>query len=242
MARNVTLAQLRADVSDQADKVIGSSARHVPTMVNRLINQSINRFRERLSSEGAQHYLVSTTGSLTAGATSPWPFGELDLTAVSPSIVRVYGVDITVNGESRTLDHVPFNARCDYGGGNTTGVPTAWANYNTAKLAILPPPDSTYTYVVWYLPVATDLSADSDTFDGIAGWEEYIKWDVVANLATRDTDTVAKQLIENDKAQIWQDILRNATRVTSAGGAVVGRDSMGRRRYYSKRYREYPPA
>ena len=235
MARNVTLGQLKGDIAAQADVVIGTSARYVPSLITRLINQSINRFREKLSNEGAQHFLTSTNGNLTAGATSPWSFGSLDLSAASPAVVRVYSVELNVNSEIRTLDHVPFAARNDYGGPSSTGVPCAWANYKTDKLALMPAPDSTYAYIAWYLPVATDLSADSSTFDGVSGWEDYVTWDVVSRLATKDADTVAFQLIEANKVSIWSDILRNATRVTSAGGAVVGRDTFFSRRMNAHR-------
>lgn len=229
MSRNVTLAQLRADISGQADVVVGTSGRYVPTFINRLINQSINRFRERLSGEGAQHFLTSATGTLTAGATSPYSFGSLDLSAASPGIVRIYGVELNINGQMRTMTHVPFSDHNNYGGPGTTGIPCAWANYTTTKIALMPAPASGYTYVVWYLPVATDLSADSSTFDGVSGWEDYVTWDVISRLATKDTDAVAFQLIEANKTNIWADILRNATRVTSAGGAVTGRDSLALR-------------
>lgn len=228
MARNVTLGQLRSDIRQQAD-AISSTSRHPDTALNRLINQAIQRFRERLCAEGASHYLTSTTGSLAVGATSPYPFGTLDLSAVSPSVVRTAYVDVTVNGEIHALLHVPFSARNDYGGPTRKKIPQAWAHYGTRKLAILPPSDSAYVYVVWYLPVLADLANDADTYDGVAGWEDYVTWDVVTRLTVRDTDPAKYQLAVDYGSRLWADILNMASRVTNAGGAVIGRDTMGQR-------------
>lgn len=226
MSRNVTLAQLRADIKNQADTA-GADTRHVASLYTRYINQSIQRFREKLSLEGCQHFLTSASGTLTAGATSPYPFYALDLSGVSPSLVRTYAVDIQVNGRLKTLIHVPFSERSNFGGPATTGEPVAWANYQTAKVAIMPAPGQSYTYLAWYLPVLADLTTDASTFDGVAGWEDYIKWDVVCQLLVRDKYPQAYQLAQNTKAEVWSDILRAATRVSQAGGAVVGRDSFG---------------
>jgi hypothetical protein len=228
VARNVTLSQLRTDIADQADitGAVGASSRYTPTQLNRIINQSIQRFREKISNEGATRYLVSTSSTLGTGATSPYPFYVLDLSAVSPSIVRTYGLDITVNDVTRTLKHVPFTRRGEYGGANYTGVPEAWAHYQGNKLAIFPPSDAAYTYVCWYLPVLADLSADGDTFDGVSGWEDFIVWDCVCRLIVKDQYPAAFQMATGERATVWTDIVKQATRVSSEGGAFTGRDTM----------------
>jgi hypothetical protein len=229
LARNVTLSQLRTDIADQADitGAVGASSRYTPTQLNRLINQSLQRFREKISNEGATRYLTSATGSLAVGATSPYPFYVLDLSAASPSIVRTYGLDITVNNVTRTLKHVSFKKRGEYGGPNYTGIPEAWAHYVGNKLAIFPPSSGTYVYVCWYLPVLADLSADGDTFDGVAGWEDFIVWDCVCRLIIKDQYPQAYQMATAERAQVWADIIRQATRVSDEGGAFVGRDTLG---------------
>lgn len=229
MARNVTLSQLRTDIAAQADitGAVGASSRYTPTVLTRYINQAIQRFRSRISNEGFQHYLVSTSSTLSVGATSPYPFYVLDLSAVSPAVVSIHGIDITVNGVTRTLKHVPFNTRSDYGGARSTGIPEAWANYQTAKVAILPPSQQAFTYVAWYLPVLADLSADGDTFDGVAGWEEFITWAVVVRLIIQDQYPQAYQMAVAERDGVWREIIKQATRVAHAGGGVTGRDTLG---------------
>jgi len=229
VSRNVTLLQLRTDIATQAD-IVGGTARYTTATLNRFINQSIQRFREKLSTEGATHFLTNTAGTLTAGATSPFPFGVLDLSAVTPSVVRSFGIDVKLSsGIVIALSHSPFQSRTDFGGPIVTGEPIAWAHFNTRKLAIMPAPSQAYPYNVWYLPVLADLTADGDTWDGVAGWEDFIAWDVVCRLIIRDQYVTAYQIATGYRQELWADILRNATRVSSAGGAALGRDSMGER-------------
>jgi len=235
--RTVTLAQLRQDISNQAD-IAGLTTRHGATLLNRLANQSIQRFREKLSNEGARHFLTVATGTMQAGTTSGFPFYQLNAGALASGIVRIFGVDVkTQGGAWKRLEHTTFEDRTTYGGGHpaSIGEPRVWAEYQTTVLAIMPPPDRSYDYVVWYLPVLNDLQSDSATFDGVSGWEDFVTWDVVCRIIVRDQNPEAYTMAVTYKNEIWTDILRNATRVTGAGGAVVGRDSMGAKGHYRRR-------
>ncbi len=238
MSRNVSLLQLRNDIAAQCDFSISATGRYPSSILNRLINQSIQRFRERISNEGITHFLVSASGTLAAGTTSPYAFQTLDLSALSPSLVRTYGVDITVAGVVRSLAHRSFMERNEFTSSPTmTNQPMAWAHFQTRSIAIMPGPDTSYPYTVWYLPVLADLAADGDTFDGVAGWEIYVLWDCVCQLIARDQYAAAYQqaILERDKA--WEDIVRSATKVSAAGGAVVGRDTMGQAGLFGLRQR-----
>ena len=147
MSRNVTLSQLRTDVAAQCDFSIGTAGRYTPTLLNRIINQSIQRFRERISNEGMTHFLVPASGTMPAGATSSYAFQTLDLSALNPSMVRSFGVDIAIGGVVRTLAHRPFTERNEYTLGPTmTGTPIAWAHFQTRSIAIMPAPDAPYPY------------------------------------------------------------------------------------------------
>ena len=229
MGRTVALSVLRSDVRFKAD-VGGATVRHTDAQLNRLINQSIQMFRERISDEGSTHYLVASSGTLTEGTTSPYPFFVLDLSALSPALVRTYGIDVTFDGgRVETLSHVPFEDRAKYGTTQEGGRPFAWAHFRTDQVAILPAPNGSYPYTVWYLPKFTDLSADGDTFDGVAGWEEWVVWDVVCQVIARDQFPQAFAIAEARRAEIEQRVIRGATKVSQAGGAHVGRDSFGRK-------------
>ena len=228
MGATLYLSQLRADISLQAD-IAGATDRHSATLLSRLINQSNKHLRRRLSIDGAQHYLVSTDGTLGTGTTSPYPFYVLDLAAVAPRIVRCFGVHITVQSEVIPLNQVPFTSITDYGGTQTSGVPRAWAALNTAKLAILPAAGSAYPYVVWYLPAVAEVAADSDVLSFVEGGDEFIVWDCVARLIVRDQYPQAFQMAVQMRDEKYSEVLSNATKVTGAGGMFIGRDVLAER-------------
>lgn len=238
MSRTVTLAQLKTDIAYQADIVIGSTGRYQASNITRLVNQSIQRFRDRITQGGIEHYLVSYDSTLTYGATSPYPFLMLDLSAVSPSIRTVYGFDVTIDGFTQTLQMRPFTQRDE--SDNIPARPRYWSQVRDGQIAVFPPPDFDYAYSVWYLPVLADLVSDSDTFDGVAGWEDYVVWDTVCRLIQRDAYPTAYQMAESERDGAWADILRVASTVSAAGPTVVGRDSLARTRQV-RRDRDFWP-
>lgn len=232
MARTRSLTNLLADVRFQSD-VQGFSLRHDDTNLTRLINQSIQDFRDKVSSEGIQHYLTSATGTMTAGVTSGYPFKILDCSAFSPNVVRVFGVDVQLTDTRwQPLRAVDFVERANYqwpGGIAGGNVPEAFANMTTYTLAIMPAPGRTITYRVWYLPLLTDLATGSDTFDGITGFEQWLVWDVCAKVVTRDQNPQGYSLITTERDRAWADVLRGSSKVNAAGGALKRMDTMGRR-------------
>lgn len=218
MSRTRTLTELISDIRTQSNTQ-GVTVRHTDADITRAINQSIQRHRREVSQEGITNYLSAYSSTLTAGATSPHAFGVLDLSSgPSPALVRLYGLDITVDGVARTLKSVSFSERNDYG--SQADVPEAWAPMTTYKVAILPAPASTYTYVAHYLGKLTDLSAGADTFDGIEGAEDVIVWDVCVRLVARDQYPNAYGMFKAEFASAQQSVLATAKQV---GKGVVHR-------------------
>jgi len=227
VSRTVALSVLIADVRFKADAG-GASVRHTDVQITRLINQSIQMFRERISDDGSQHYLVPYSGTLGIGPTSPFAFYQLDLSSgPSPSLVRTYGLDVTIDGQVCKLEHVPFESRNDYGTVPGGSRPIAWFHIRTDQVGIVPASSGAYPFTVWYLPKFTDLAAAGDTFEGVAGWEEWVVWDVVCQVIARDQFPQAFEIAERRRAEVEQRVIRGATKVTQAGGAHVGRDSFG---------------
>lgn len=232
MARNVTLAQLKTDIGYQADVVLGASGRYTPAMVTRFINQSIQRFRERVSSEGINRYLVSYSTVTSSGPTGTFPFQIVDLSAITPRIVRVFGIDVQYQNVWHTLTHRPFAERARYSGLPTaTNFPVSWCQMQTDQVALLPSPDNEYNLKAWYLPLLADLVDDSDVFDGVAGWEEYIVWDVVCRLLNRDQYLEAYKMAAQHRDEVWADVMRGASVVSWMGPTIRGRDTLLEHRY-----------
>jgi hypothetical protein len=197
VARTRSLTDLIADLRSLAD-IEGATLRHTDLRLTRELNQSIQRFREWATEEGFGLYLTPYTVNLTTGATSPYVWREVDLSALNPQVAHVQGVECIANGVAYDLDKVPFESRNEYM--QQVGQPAAWIQYGDT-IGILPPPESTYPITVWYLGVFVDLVAGSDTFDGMVGWEEWVRWNTLIMLLTRDQ---YPQLIDNAVARTEQ--------------------------------------
>lgn len=238
MARTRTLLQLRTSVRDQAD-LQSLTSRHTDSMLNAFINSEIQALRSDVSAVGITHFLTSSSGTLTAGVSTGFPYRLLDLTALSPSLVRVFGLDIQLTNQRwQTLRAVDFSERTQYqpelGSTSAGTVPEAWANVTTETLAILPAPGYAVPYRVFYLPVLADLSSDSDTFNGVEGWEDRVIVGTCLRCISRDQHAEPYQILTAEYARHWQRILQNCSKVSAAGAVFRRVDTMGRRRRFTR--------
>jgi hypothetical protein len=236
VARTRTLEELREDVLWQSDNE-GNTARVTPERLNRAINQSIQEFREAVSDAGHPYYLRESTGTLTIGATSPFPFGAITISALSPALLRPYGFDIQVGDDWVTVDPGDFAERNDgqrlgWISGPRTGQPLKFFLFNETQLAYTPAADRAYPYILYYLPVGADLANDDDTFDGLAGWEEWVTYNAVAKLAIRDNHAEHLALVAAERQRLLEGILRRAPHRQRAGATtktdVRGRSAVAR--------------
>ncbi len=237
MARTRTLLQLRTSVRNQAD-LQALTLRHPDAQLTEFINSEIQALRSDVSAVGINHFLTSASGNLTAGVSTGFPYRLLDLTAVSPSLARVFGLDVQLtNTRWQTLRSVDFSERTQFqpelGSTSAGTLPEAWANITTETLAILPAPGYAVPYRVWYLPVLADLVADADTFNGVEGWEDRVIAGTCLRCISRDQHAEAYQLLTAEYARYWERILKNCSRVSAAGAVFVRRDTMGRRRRFN---------
>lgn len=235
MSRTRTLALLRGDVLWQSDKE-SFTTRHTPTAVNRAINQAIQEFREHVSEAGSPYYLTATSpANMTVGVSSGKAFGVVTM---ATNLGRVYGVDVTINGQIRSLRSTEFDSRNDYqdSTGPQLGEPECFFLWNETQVGILPAPQSAYSYVLYYLAPLTDLSADSDTFDGQYGWEEYVVYSACVKLHMRDSEPerLAPMIAERDRLLV--DIKRRASKRQKQGPQkrqdVRGRHGLVKREWW----------
>jgi hypothetical protein len=236
MARTRELQSLEQDVLWQLGSD-GAWLRNDSPRVRRAINQSCAEFREVVSESGHPYYLRSTTGTLTVGATAPYHFGLLSLAALTPSHLRIYGFDIKVGQDWRTLTAVHFQDRNDEQPTlNVTGTPRQWFEFDRTNVAYSPASQSAYPYLVWDLPVHEDLDADDDTFDGLNGWEEWVIFNAAAKLLLRDRDSYL-EAFQAERARLLAVVMKNAPQRQRAGPMV--RDSVElERRGYRRRLLE----
>lgn len=235
MARTRTLVQLRDDTRWQFD-LESMTARVTDAKLTRAINQSIQELRELISDAGNPYFLVHSTGTLSTGATSPYHFGAITVSALSPTFLRPYGLDIKVGNLWVALQPVNFEQRNDDQGdpltGGTTGQPRSFFLFNATQIAYAPAADRAYSYELYYLPTHTDLSADADTFDGIAGWEEWVIFNTGSKLLLRDNQPEQFAAFAAERQRLLQGILSKANHRQRAGATrrvdVRGRNQAAR--------------
>lgn len=229
MARTRTLTLLRDDVRRVAD-IRNSTTRHPDGDIDRLINQAVQELREIASVNG--HGLYTTIAALTTTA----GVGAVSIASLT-SFLRLLALDVIVDGKARTVDEFSLRERNDSGGLGATafaapdaerGVPRTFRLVRDT-IALLPVPDAAYALNLWYLPAHTDMASGSDTFDGQAGWEDYVVWHAAAQIGLRDKNATLVQLANAERAKIEQRIVATAPKRYNA---TVGRriDTRGRRR------------
>jgi hypothetical protein len=208
---------LRGRVRKEADAGPDTTTgRHTNADINGMVNRSWQDLRAFVCANCgglAEAYLKATSPTtMTVGMLSGYSFGTIPLPA---DCVEIHGIDVTVTtNDVRSLEPVSWKDRNIYRDlwGNGTGIPTGFSIYNigvesgasvtAGVIAILPAPDRAYTYSIWYVPKWTDLTNDTDVFDGVAGWENWVVWDCVVKLAAADNDmqSVAQIAMNERKA------------------------------------------
>lgn len=216
MARARTLTELIADVRDRAD---AENSQHVTdAQVTRYLNQSIAALYALIVEQDEADFAEECTFTATAGAASTSMVTEpVEGTIVYP--YKILAVDvIDADGFSWPVPRFMMGERAalDAEAGQW-GVVTAtryqWRG--NKDLFWSPPWEADRTIRVTYIPSPTDLSSGSDTFDGRAGWEEWVTLDsAIKVLAKEESDVtdmvreralveqrILKQIVARDRAQ-----------------------------------------
>lgn len=181
MASTKTLAEIRTQVRQRADqensKFISDSE------LLSYINASYAELYDILVSAFADYYISSETFTLSG----------TNLRALPSDFYKLRGVDYQIsNGEWITLYKFNFERRNSKNREiirTYRGEPTRQYRLQGSNLRIEPENQADGTYRIWYVPNFTALSADTDTVDGVNGWEEYIVVDAAIKCAIKDEMT-----------------------------------------------------
>ena len=177
MARTRTLAEIGAEILHRGDL---RSVRHDPnsTELTRQINQSIMRVYRRLCKIQPDWYMTSGDTAVTAGTYAY---------ALQADVYNVVGVDVLDGSYYYPLQRFNFAERHAFQAGS--GSKRA-CRYRVVGdyIHLRPTPGWSGTIVTWYNPLPTDLSAPTDTFDGIAGYEELVILDAIIKFKAMDGD------------------------------------------------------
>lgn len=207
------------------------------SLLNDWINESIQDFRLELSNNEVEFYLTPATGTLTPGVVSGMAHGSLPL---PNDAYAVYGLDLTVDGAVVGVLPMSFQERNDRQSGATkTGVPVGYhitavgqestTSVNAGSIILSPAPDIAYPYTLWYLPAWVDLADDTHVFNGVAGGELWVIWDVCIKCAMRTSDSKKQEETALRERELAMRRIVKTLKRMNRGGAVRRRDVRGER-------------
>lgn len=177
---SITLAEIKLQARQRADQE--NSTFIAEGELNSYVNSSIAELYDILcEAYGSDYYVTELEGAIvqgTAGYTLPADFYEMK------------GVDIKVDTQNwQTVERYNFNERNRYPDG---AVWNLWG-YTNIRYRILgnevkftPTPDADYTYRLHYVPLPTQLVADSDTLDDLNYYAEYVIVDTAIKMMQKE--------------------------------------------------------
>lgn len=205
MARTVTLLQLRTDARLYADERPGGSTAFITDAeLTRMVNQELCALYDQLvAARGSLWYVKRVAGGFpTVAGTSTY--------ALPTDFYEFYS--LTLLWGTRNYEQVPRVSARDgtalYNGA-TWGQwsPKAYTLGGQAAFVITPTPTSVVTCDLLYIPTCTALSGDSDTFDGVNGWDDAVSLGVAVKIrALQDAPTADLIALRDDARQRIADL------------------------------------
>ncbi len=251
MARTRTFLELRGDVASRGDFVITAGGRHTADLIGRYVNESIQAFIRMATLHGHLGPFVKFSRGVTdATSGDGTDVGPNEFIAYPSDAFEILQIQMS-DGSSRTLTLVPFS-RDEVNqfervyptqGSLATGMPAYWRaegqkNDGTPIIRIIPKSDAVYNFVIEYIPVHADLVDDGDTFDGIAGFEDWVVDEAAQKVLIRDglAGTPEYQAMEMRKRQTEKDVRQRSSR----GRGPSRMFNTRRRRRDLQRYTRFP--
>lgn len=175
---SMTVAEVRLAAQQRADMV--NSQFVTPTEWVSYINFSYKELYDILVAKFEDYYSISLTFSVPSGSNSY---------TLPADFYKMRGVDRAVSGnEFYTIRPFTFEDR-----NNRRRAALFRGLYPTVRYRILgsnliftPDDAADGTYRIWYIPRASDLTLDTDTIDGVNGWEEYVIVDAAIKALTKE--------------------------------------------------------
>ena len=162
---------MRSDVRLRADLVGNQFVSD--SELNEYINQSLAELYDRLVNAHGQEFYVKQDVVTTVQ-------NQETYTLPADHYETVY-VELDDGSTRFRLPSYSMHERARIIGTNVNnpGRPIAF-RLQQGSLSLLPPPTGGFTIRHWYVPACVRLTSDSDSFDGVDGWEEYAIWRAVA--------------------------------------------------------------
>lgn len=197
MANSVTLLQLKTRARERADMVgstfIGDSE------LNSYANASYAELYDLLITSYEDYFTTSDSFTLTTS--------DSGVSALPTDFYKLRGLDYQLGGEFITVYPYDWNSR----NLRQRNVSKIWlGDYDLAyrimggNLRIEPRDNATGTYQLWYIPIYTPLTADTDNINtniSNNNWEEYIVLDMAIKMLNKE-ESATGHLVREKEALI----------------------------------------
>lgn len=237
----VLLSSLRLQAQQRADMVGGTFVTDAEW--NQYIANSYKELYDLLVAAFGNDYFATTANISTDGTTYLFPLPDGTLYSSASAFYKLLGVDLMIQSSSNsyvTIRPFMFADRNRYSVGNSpsyAGDSNLRYRLNGSNLWMTPTPSSGQTLRLWYIPQPATLSADSDTIDGMSGWEEYIIIDAATKALVKEESDVSILLAE--KEGIKRRIEAMADTRDAANPSTVS-DTQGSTPWNRSGYGRYP--
>lgn len=228
MAAPRTLEQMRTSAIQRADMAGASATGFVSTSeANARLNAALKRlYNKLLAARGADLYAVRATIAVVGGQ---------EVYPLPADFMRLVALQLQVGDRYRDL--AEYQAREESrlrSPGAARGALYARFRLQGQSLHLLPVPQEAATAVVIYVPAFTELVADTDTFDGVNGFEEWAELTAAIYFADKAEDGISgglraeRDLVEADILSLSegrsgqpakvQDVRRDGRTLTNTRG------------------------
>ena len=220
---SVTLSEFRERARERADM---ENSRFISDAeLNRYINASVQELYDLLiSSRGENYYISSSTFTTSTGT---------DTYALPSGMLKLMGVDFVKDAYSAyTLKSFRWQERNRYREPyyNNDSINLMY-QIRGNNLVFMPVPSGSNQIKIWYIPAATLLTQNTDSFDGINGWEEYVVIDAAIKMRVKEESSIEELLLA--KQEMKQRILQASSgRDSTEPARVVDSESNTFRRWW----------
>lgn len=193
----VQLQDLRTRVRYRAN--MENSEFITDTELNTFINESYKELYDILVSKFEDWYVSDPTQfTLTSG--------DSGKQALASDFYKLRGVDEYISGAWREVKPFNFNERNREGLANRLNGFESAVRYRLvgSDLRFSPVDMAPGTYRYWYTPIATEMSGDTDTMDGVNGWEQYVIVDAARKCLQKE---------ESDTSELERELARLERRI-----------------------------
>jgi hypothetical protein len=157
--------------------------------LNSYINKSIAELHDILIQAYDGEYYINSETFTTANQAESYALSTI---VDSNNFYKIRGVDAKLNGTDwYTLKPFMFNERNkNQHVSENFGTHPVKYRLVGSNLVFTPIPDDGTEVKLWYIPSAQTLSADSDTYDDINGYSEYIVVDAAIKMLQKEESDV----------------------------------------------------